>query len=252
MKTDMHISRITPFVGHHLQQVRVAIVGFPKANPIVTYLAASGVQRWVWFQTEGNHADNFCHLKTQLQEQHGDAFDFDIQQGTFAKLDQTLSEMEIDLLIMLDEGATTLLTLISIETPILYIKTTLPSQAICYFPGDSFTAFNKAIHQQNVSGITSSWGWATTAPLCAGLARAILLRKTEYHRDDLDQLWQNSVRSTTFGSQDTPFSSQWHKLEAIPPSTQPAFYTPQSRRGNLLIAGLGSLGRRTYVRFLPP
>ncbi|HYF63720.1 MAG TPA: ThiF family adenylyltransferase, partial [Herpetosiphonaceae bacterium] len=73
--------------------------------------------------------------------------------------------------------------------------------------------------------------------LAAGLARAILLRGSEFARADLAALWAAGRRELYFDHPAQPL-----RAETEPFSAPGAFRTPSGRRGTLLIAGLGSLG----------
>jgi hypothetical protein len=74
--------------------------------------------------------------------------------------------------------------------------------------------------------------------LVAGLARAILLRHTEYARSDLAELWASGQRELFFEAPNDPLTVALNPVDPSPA----AFRTPPARRGALLIAGLGSLG----------
>jgi hypothetical protein len=80
----------------------------------------------------------------------------------------------------------------------------------------------------------------------------MLLRDTPYRRVDLEALWGNDLCALTLGEGDDPFSVCWSataETRANPSKTQ--FCTPVARRGNLLIAGLGSLGSVAAMHLAP-
>jgi hypothetical protein len=92
-----------------------------------------------------------------------------------------------------------------------------------------------------------AWEWATSAPLIAGIARALLLRGTPYQRDDIEQLLASGVRSLIIGGAH-PFDIAWETVEAAYAPHAPHFRTPAIRRGRILIAGLGSLGSEAAIQ----
>ena len=169
----------------------------------------------------------------------------------------------------------------SIQVPALLITRPGPARpgwAICVFPGDTQTDETVNLMKQvpawgkedeALAGLdpespakaltvyplegdslsTCSWDWLTSAPLCAGLARAMLLRHTPHARADLAELWAANRRVLSFGEASDPLTPNWLTLdEALSRLGKtnheiPApFRTPIARRGRMLIAGLGSLG----------
>lgn len=70
-----HFARILPIVGTTLMQKKVAVIGFPAAEPVVRYLAANGVRRWVWV---GEDRLTLEILLNTLKAQHGAALPLEI------------------------------------------------------------------------------------------------------------------------------------------------------------------------------
>ncbi|HET9221964.1 MAG TPA: ThiF family adenylyltransferase, partial [Roseiflexaceae bacterium] len=142
------------------------------------------------------------------------------------------------------EHTLTLETATSARIPALLIappSDVTPCQALIVFPGDELP-FPISLLPAPSSQLPS-WDWITAAPLCAGLARAILLCDTPFRRADLAELWAAGVRMMTVGGAH-PLDITWslpHQSQ-IPNLKSPIFQTPPTPRGALLIAGLGSLG----------
>jgi hypothetical protein len=70
-----HFARVLPIVGTELFDKKVAILGFPKAEAVVRYLAANGVRRWVWV---GEDRLTLEILLNSLKAQHGAALPLEI------------------------------------------------------------------------------------------------------------------------------------------------------------------------------
>ncbi len=123
-----------------------------------------------------------------------------------------------------------------------------PCRACSVFPGDDLgLALRLTALESGVGAVSEPpdpWGWATAAPLCAGLARAILLRLTPYRREDLEASWATGRRVLTLGGGADPLDVRWSAPAETPDARRaPAvFRTPPARRGRLLVVGLGSLG----------
>ncbi len=122
-----------------------------------------------------------------------------------------------------------------------------PCQVCSVFPGDDpETTSGLATLEKARAGSAplDIWAWVTAAPLCAGLARALLLRHTPYRREDLERSWATGQRALTLGGGSDPLDVHW-SAPTEAPAIRPApalFRTPPARRGQLLIVGLGSLG----------
>ncbi len=107
---------------------------------------------------------------------------------------------------------------------------------------------------QDVLSSPAPWDWLTVAPLCAGLARAMLLRGGAHQRADLEELWAAGARRLTVGAADHPLEVTWspiHPAGKAPDRAPAAFRTPPARRGSLLIVGLGSLGSVAALPLAP-
>ncbi len=232
-----HFSRTIPVIGTKLQAARVAVVGLPNAAPLVAYLAACGVGRWLW---DGSAHDQTL-LKAALAQHHGAALALDV-----APLNaQTLAAAPPDLVVGLGaepELRQALAWARSVAAPALLV---VPASAVSPW-ATRVVLPNTDDMAQTAQFIQSSQRWsAAAAPLAepadylvAGLARAILLRQTEFARHDLAELWAGGQRELHFEAPSDPFAVALAAADPLPA----AFRTPPARRGALLIAGLGSLG----------
>jgi hypothetical protein len=70
-----HFARVLPIVGTALFEKKVAVIGFPAAEPVVRYLAANGVRRWVWI---GEDRISLEILMSTLMAQHGGALPLEV------------------------------------------------------------------------------------------------------------------------------------------------------------------------------
>jgi molybdopterin/thiamine biosynthesis adenylyltransferase len=265
MARQKHFARVEPIVGPCLRRARVALIGLPWAAPLVVYLAASGVGRWLWALDPRSASGSVytCApadaLHAYLLAQHGDALDLDLTAPPRAEWAAAVAKAPPDLVVGVGDGVdlrAALEAARAARVPALLVAPpagVAPCRAFTWFPGDDCGAAGAWVGTADAaeppherSTVDSSWGWTTAAPLCAGLARAVLLRDTEYRRADLAELWANGVRVFTIGANDDPFAVDWSPWApgqgAIASPRHAGFRTPQTPRGNLLIAGLGSLG----------
>jgi ThiF family len=274
---DIHFARVEPIVGASLRRTRVALLGLPIAAPIVAYLAACGVGCWLWATTDhrplttdgasGGPSDFFDQhaLRSYLLAQHGPALSLDTAMLPPAEWAAAIRRDPPDLAIAVGgpaEHALALETAAAARIPALLIV--LPSdasscQAIIFFPDDDIAVVRSYLSIadevkskiQNLKSKIVAWDWLTCAPLCAGLARAILLRDTPFRRADLANLWASGIRVMTLGGV-SPLDVVWslpHQSAILRLRSgqvcnlqSAIFQTPPTRRGALLIAGLGSLG----------
>ena len=232
--TDPHFARITPIVGRHLRRMKAAVVGLPLAEPLVKYLAASGVGHWALLDPTGQQTEQ---LRAYLLAQHGPALSLDL---VACDRPEQLAASQPDLLISAGMLKTSLSLAGEHRLPALLIAPPTvahPCQAIAYFPGNEPPPL-----LDDAPGQIDAWGWVTAAPLCAGLGRAILLRQTDLRRPDLADMWQRGLRVLEIGPPDDPLDVRQAGSAPQSPATERTFRTPPGRRGRLLIAGLGSLG----------
>jgi hypothetical protein len=237
---EQHFARVEPVVGTSLRRARVAVHGLPAASPLVEHLAACGVGRWLW--------DAPCsELRRELLARHGDALGLELQIAPLVSLGQPLRSAPPDLVLAVGEREALVQALDcarSAGVPALLVETpgnVALCRALVALPGDDAEAAARWFRRFSSGGV-DRWTWRTSAPLLAGLARALLLRGTPHARPDLEALWARGVRSVTLGGAH-PFDVRWDSAEAPPRhlSTAP-FETPEAPRGTLLVAGLGSLG----------
>ena len=254
--TDIHFARVEPIVGKALHSRRVALLGLPAAAPLVTHLAACGVGRWQWAVDGTDAAQVVARLRSYLLAQHGSGLSLDAAELPFAAWAAAIREHPPDMLIAVGDQRQLAQALDSIAHTAIPALLVIPPigaptcLAIAVFPGDDFAVVKRYLRsivgtQSKIGNLKSKikyWDWITAAPLCAGLARAILLRETPFQRADLAALWDAGTRAMTFGAKhcfDVACS------ELMPPPVQPfarSYQTPRVPRGTLLIAGLGSLG----------
>jgi hypothetical protein len=126
--------------------------------------------------------------------------------------------------------------------PALWIEPPARGGACCarvWMAGDKWEC-GARLGMQGVPEV-DGWGWATSAPLCAGLAAALLLRGTDARRADLDQLWAAGERVFTFGGAD-PLRVTVGPHAPAQRRSALRFQTPLRPYGCLLVVGLGSLG----------
>ncbi|MBA3470171.1 MAG: ThiF family adenylyltransferase [Herpetosiphonaceae bacterium] len=232
-----HFSRTIPIIGTQLQAARVAVLGLSHAAPLVEYLAACGVGCWLW---DGADYDQTV-LKVALAHHHGAALALDAAPLSA----QTLAAAPPDLVVGL--GAAPLLRQTvewahSVGAPALLV---VPGGVASPWAARVVLPNNDDDQARTAQFIQLSHGWPAAAPglepalfLVAGLARALLLRRTEFARADLAELWAAGQRELHFAAPSDPGAVT---LE-VPTPPPAAFRTPPARRGALLIAGLGSLG----------
>lgn len=271
-----HFARVSPVVGSSLQRVRVGLLGLPEAAPIVTYLAANGVGRWLLLAPPppalpgpdgtGRAARSGAGGSPgwagpgdggDVRAQHGAALALEAVTVPLAEWAVAVRASPPDLVIAVGDAKVwqaALRATTSVEAPALLIgppTATHPCQAVLVFPGDPMPEVGRS--RNPAPAPPDPWGWTTAAPLCAGLARAILLRDTPFRRADLAELWGAGVRTFTFADPADPFIvrsfplGQATTLDSSPPS----FCTPGGKRGTLLIVGLGSLGSVAAMHLLP-
>ncbi len=247
----VHFERVEPIVGQSLRWARVALLGLPTAAPLVTHLAACGIGRWLWADPQDGSAEA---LRSYLQAQHGPALALRAQALSLPEWSAAARCTPPDLFIIVANSTTdtqqALQTSTAAQSPTLLItppSTTHPCQATFLFPPHSGEYTQSPI--PNTHSPIPNWDWTTAAPLCAGLARAILLRHTPYRRADLQGLWEAGRRVLTVGGGDNALSVDWSSLGQ--PPRRAAFRTPDRRRGKLLIAGLGSLGSVAALLLAP-
>jgi hypothetical protein len=249
--SESHFARVEPIVGASLRRTRVALIGLPVATPIVAHLAACGVRRWLWADdrrlTTDNRRSPIEALCGYLDAQHGPALALNAAALPVSEWLAATRYDPPDLAIAVggpDEHALALEVATAAHVPGLLITppTSLaPCHAVVLFPGDEVQS--AICNLQSAICNLQSWDWLTSAPLCAGLARAILLRDTPFRRADLANLWASGIRAMTLGG-DHPFDVAWSSVQqsAIYNLQSAVFQTPLAPRGALLIAGLGSLG----------
>jgi hypothetical protein len=249
--SDRHFARVEPIVGASLRRARIALLGLPTAAPLVAYLAACGVGRWLWADerrtTNDERRTAAETLESHLSAQHGAALALDAATLPPTEWVAAIRRDPPDLAIAVGGAAEHALTLeaaTSARIPALLIAPptdSAPCQAAVSFPGDE--AQPAICNLQSAICNLHPWDWITAAPLCAGLARAILLRDTPFRRADLADLWVAGIRVMTLGGIH-PFDVAWSapQQSAICNLQSTIFQTPPARRGALLIAGLGSLG----------
>jgi hypothetical protein len=256
MIAQEHFTRVTPIVGSALRHMRVALIGLPSAAPLVAYLAACGVGRWLWaiddVSTQGAET-----LRSDLHAQHGPALALDTRLLACDNWAATIQHDPPDLVIAVGtirEHALALEAATVGRVPALLITPPAgasPCAALIFFPDDDPQPTIPNL--QPPTGEPTHWAWASAAPLCAGLARAILLRHTPFRRADLAALWHSGARELTIGTTSDAFeiefsairqsrSSDPCEVECARPLQSAIFQTPPAPRGTLLIAGLGSLG----------
>jgi hypothetical protein len=257
--SDKHFARVEPIVGASLRRARVALIGLPTGAPIVAYQAACGVGRWLWADerrtTNDERRTAAETLESYLIAQHGPALALDAITLPPAEWATSIQREPPDLVIAIGGAAEHALALeaaTSVHIPTLLIAPptgATPCRATVVFPGDE--VLSTICNLQSAICNLQSWDWITAAPLCAGLARAILLLDTPFRRADLAGLWASGIRVMTVGGA-YPLDVAWstpQQSAICNPSTalrtglqSAIFQTPPAPRGCLLIAGLGSLG----------
>jgi hypothetical protein len=247
-----HFARIWPIVGADLTDKRVALIGWPHGEVLVDYLAASGVRRWQWINIP---SDSEARLRGELAARHGAALSPDAANCFSPTWGFQLDRTCPDLVIIAKSGSEARIVAqaaIQAQVPLLWVQpptTCHPCRLITFFPGDVPSLLDSAPVETTAGDDISFWRWQTAIPLCAGLARAMLLRETPYARQDLADLWASGVRVANLAGPGDPFEVVWSaSIESL--VEEPVFTTPPAQRGRLLIAGLGSLGSVAAVHLI--
>jgi hypothetical protein len=250
---DEHFSRILPIVGDTLANKRVAVFGLQAAAPLIEYLAASGIGRWLWFADRRKHRERqlAAQLTRQLAERHGMALHADIRICT----PQRKAFPSIDLVLAWGDQAL-------LETAATFARQQQIPAVLCSHTAGEVSLRIAGIDGNYIGSQVVDDGKNTTVPsgaaawdticgsaLVAGVARALLLRNTPYQRADLQQLWAAGRYYLRIGGQH-PCDINWD-TQATPPPTPPAFSTPSARRGTILIAGIGSIGSVAAAHLAP-
>lgn len=259
---DTHFARVTPIVGRELRARRVALAGLPLAVPLVEYLAACGVGRWLWLAGHGA-----AELRAALEARHGPALALEAHEHALGAWLQALAGADLliapaDLPVLpaaLDAARAAGIPALLFEPP----SASTPCRALVILPEDSPDSWDGASRWCQLTTFPpqlptpADWDWLTAAPLVAGLARALLLRNTPFARADLAALWAGGAREFRFGAPGDPLAASFTSRQSavgrqnnacsLPTAGYrlPAFRTPPARRGVLLVAGLGSLGSVT-------
>lgn len=242
-----HFARVTPIVGTALRQVRIALAGLPYAAPLVECLAASGIGRWLvagqqYIEPEWQSRQNDATLFSHLCARHGDALALDWHSLPLDAWAAMVCKTRPDLVLAVGDSKTlagALEAATIAQIPALVIKPPAnlhPCQALVVFPGDQPPETLHCVQEAILD-----WDWQSSAPLLAGLARAILLRNTPLARTDLEALWSQGMRLLTIGGAH-PFDIHWSEPQVTQPQAPQLYRTQPAARGTLLIAGLGSLG----------
>jgi hypothetical protein len=254
-----HFARVLPIVGPSLREVRLALSGLPCAAPLITYLAASGVRRWI---CDASDTEFIASLKGKLVAHHGPALDLDLSLPSERSWLEDVVQDPPHLVIAAGERADLQQALTAAAVagvPALLVLPPAgprPCQAVTWFPGDDVRSVTRLATSCEPDRALNPWAWTTALPLSAGLARGMLLRDTPYQRVDLERLWAAGARVLTLERRD-PLDVHWGPLEqrwAAPldgAGDAPPFRTPVARRGTLLIAGLGSLGSVAATHLAP-
>jgi ThiF family len=275
--TTSHFARIRPIVGTTLATKRVIVFGMAEAAPLVEYLAASGVARWIWQVDQGNTRAQLAaeQLWNKLHVRHGAALGLDVELA----MDGCMPAQVCDLILACGDCSNWQAALDMAELQGIPALIWSDTQASSYSPQSRHPtaeaqSLNKNIeplclcvsvvsnnrhqpdHVQRALCKThvrdcdepvrlelpTKFDWSTICaiPLIAGIARALLLRGTPYERTDLEQVWTQGQRIFQLGSPH-PFDSTWVS-DYLQHIAQPAYQTPYARRGTVLVAGLGSIG----------
>ena len=245
-----HFARVTPIVGHHLRQMRVAVAGLPQADPLVHALAACGVRRWRWatFRRTGSQPA----IEAQLLARHGTALGLDTATFAWRRRLAALRADPPDLLLAVGNheilsAAEKLAHAVHTTALLIWPPTSGATLARLVLPGDPLASDPWPIDD---GAAIDTWEWATSALLLAGVARALLLRATPYARSDIARLLHRGIRRIELGGAH-PLDCHWHTAAEPLPQPDILFHTPPVRRGRLLIAGLGSLGSEAAALLAP-
>jgi hypothetical protein len=244
---ERHFARILPIVGHALREARIAVLGLRQARPLVEYLAACGVRRWLWCDGEqpaaGGRPTAAQIVAEALEARHGAALALAAQVAPRHAFAEASAAWRPDLVLAVAGAEGLGLALRAAARSGCPAVLCAPPAALAYLPGDSLDAVHGWLGRlPGGAPGRDAWEWPCAAPLVAGLARAILLRDTAFARPDLAGLWSEGVRVLTPGGSH-PCDIAWEAAGAarVPGGRLP-FSTPPGRRGSLLVAGLGSLG----------
>ena len=240
-------ARVRPMVGDLLPERTVAVIGSSMAGPLVEYLVACGVQRWLIL------ADNpwMDALLAQLSVRFLGNVDINL-----SVVDSVAAMGGVDLAVVVDDAL--LASQLPRTLPRLAIFTPQMGRPCCAhfaFAGESLdlrdVSFCAPTEHAQTELAMVAWDWHTAAPLMALLARAVLLRATPYAMVTWEAAWARGERAYRVGDEDDPTCAAWHGLTLDEARTHAAYRTPRRRRGTLLIAGLGSLGS-VAARWLAP
>ncbi len=133
-----HFARVQPIVGDTLRQMRVAAAGLPAATPLVTYLAASGVRRWLWAETA---AGDGTQLAASLQAHHGPALDLAAEIQSWSAWGDVVRREAFDLIIAVDGAVSPAVVEVAVQTatPLLLVRSPRRGRsglALSFLPGD--------------------------------------------------------------------------------------------------------------------
>jgi hypothetical protein len=233
-----HFARVLPVVGEELRNRRVALWGLPAGAPLVHYLAGCGIGQWL---VQAPDANGFDSIAAALQAQHGAALALAWDGVPDGFWQVRLADWQPHLVIVVDGPAAGMPPL---DAPLLQVvrprsgsgcmlQVTLPGR-----------------QQQELkvqAGPLDYWEWATAAPLCASVARALLMRNGPSARGDLAHWWAGGCAHVVVGGTQ-PLRARWfmgHSVTGPVPASASApqrYVTPPARRGRLLVVGLGTLG----------
>jgi len=249
-----HFVRAIPIIGETLRAKRVVLLGLPLATPIVEYLAACGVGRWIIAAAPTQAESPNSLLLNRLHMRHGFALAPTLTELPLSEWIAAIRDDAADLIIAVGGQQTLAIARHAAGQAGIPALLCMPpsTQAACraevVFPGEAArTPLNVAAEWQRDDATAedinamNGWDWACAAPLLSGLARALLLRGSLYERPDLEELWARGMRIVTLGGTD-PCAVDW-SLPNTPIRAVSAHYqSPPMCRGRLLIAGLGSIG----------
>jgi hypothetical protein len=222
-------ARVRPLVGAALDSCQVAVVGSCAASPLVEYLVACGVRRWLFMA--GNEWS--AALTTRIEAHYGSKLDITWQ------IVASLADMaEADLLLAVDAAE-----------PASHAPLILPRLAVCISAGGQSILIVLAMPGEPLylpeppdGHFLGRWEWLTAAPLVALWARALLLRGTAYRMAAWEDAWQRGMRAYAIGASHDPTVALWQAHMVTQEEESPTYRTSLTRQGTLLIAGLGSLG----------
>ena len=223
------LARVRPLVGEALHECRVAIAGSADALPLVAYLVACGVRQWIVVNGEA-----WAHTLVEMARvRYGDEFDINVK--TVASWAEVGAP---DLAIIVDDAEAARRMAVRVARLAIATPTEgAPCCAVIALPGETFDQ-----GPQRAAGPTDEWAWCTSAPLMGLLARALLLRHTEYALTAWQGAWERGLRIYHVGSASDPTLAWWQTHLDGAGMSQPTYRTPPVRRGTLLVAGVGSLG----------